>query len=163
MTSISSAREPFLDVGGDSSVDLDRELAPTYIASPKRWFILFAFSLTSFAQSLTWITYSPIADCTKAYYHIADSEVDLLLNWGSIIFVPAFFPVMFISEISPRKALRRLTMTTCVCVLLCAVLRLMPIWFKLDPHSNGYDSFSRLVLLVFVVLPSAVVLLHLSP
>jgi sugar phosphate permease len=35
-----------------------------------------------------WLTFSPIARQAEVYYNITESTVDLLLNWGPIVFIP---------------------------------------------------------------------------
>jgi hypothetical protein len=61
---------------------------PAYIVYPHRFYVLFVFSLLAFNQCLMWLTFSPIARQAEVYYNITESTVDLLLNWGPIVFIP---------------------------------------------------------------------------
>lgn len=69
-----------------------------YKVYPARFLILFSFCLATFTQCLVWITFSPIVAEAGEYYSIDASTVDLLLNWGPIIFIPVTFPMMWIAQ-----------------------------------------------------------------
>ena len=66
-----------------------------------RWHVLLIFSYLSFLQCLVWFTFSSVPDAVKSYYpSMTDSEIDLLLNWGPIIFIPALFVVAWMQNLS---------------------------------------------------------------
>ena len=67
----------------------------TYRLYPQRFYVLFVFSLLSFNQNVIWLTFSPIARNAEKYYGMSEATVDLLLNWGSIIFIPCL-PLTYI-------------------------------------------------------------------
>ncbi len=70
-------------------------ITPVYVLYSHRFYVLFVFSFLAFNQNLIWLTFSPIARSAEAYYNITDATVDLLLNWGSIIFIPCL-PLTYI-------------------------------------------------------------------
>lgn len=63
----------------------------------KRWYILLVYSLVATLQSLVWGTFSVSPKQMKAHYPgLTEAGIDLLLNWGSIVFVPTIFPASMI-------------------------------------------------------------------
>jgi hypothetical protein len=79
-----------------------------------RFYILGSFMLTSLNQCLFWLTYSPITQESQAYYGISGATVNLLLNWGPIVYVLVILPVMTLA--ARPNGLRS-------CVLLAASLQ----------------------------------------
>ena len=64
-------------------------------AEKKRWYILAIFCITYISQSNSWFTFSSIPDQVTDYYHLGARKsgkinpvIDLLLNWGPIMFLP---------------------------------------------------------------------------
>lgn len=111
--------------------------AEEYTLYRRRWYILASFSLLSFQQCLFWITYSPVAQATEKYYNVGQATVDLLLNWGPIVFVPVLPCV--VRAAAHRESLPRLVRTGALLCALAAVLRLVPTWMPetfLGEHAN---------------------------
>ncbi|CAF3723198.1 unnamed protein product, partial [Adineta steineri] len=90
-----------------------QSITPAYVLYPHRFYVLFAFSFLAFNQCLIWLTFSPIARSTQIYYGISESTVDLLLNWGPIIFIPCL-PLTYIL-LNKHHGIRR-------CVILLAIV-----------------------------------------
>jgi len=111
-----------------------------YRVYPARFLILFTFSLISFNQSLFWLTFSPISDLAESYYNVSVNTVNLLLNWGPIIYIPCQFASFWISSI--KGGLRKtvlLSSTTCT-IAMC--LRVVPnlLW-----HSDSEEFRSNAI------------------
>ena len=87
---------------------------PKFKVYRTRFYILGAFMLTSLNQCLFWLTYSPITQETQAYYGISAATVNLLLNWGPIIYLVVILPAMTLAAKS--NGLRK-------CVMLAASLQ----------------------------------------
>ena len=107
---------------------------PVYIVYPQRFYVLFVFSFLSFNQNIIWLTFSPIARNTEAYYHINEATVDLLLNWGSIIFIPCL-PLTFILLNRPN-GLRHCVMLVATIEFLAALSRILPSIIVKSSDSN---------------------------
>jgi hypothetical protein len=62
--------------------------------TPLRFYVVGVFSAMSFLQGLAWFTFNSVPGPTREYYggNLSTFELDLLLNWGSIVFV-VFLPV----------------------------------------------------------------------
>ena len=99
-------------------------MKPAYVVYPQRFYVLFVFSLLAFNQCIIWLTFSPIARSVKAYYHISDSTVILLLNWGPIIFIPCL-PLTYVLLNKPN-GLRKCVLVLAITDFLGAALRLVP-------------------------------------
>jgi hypothetical protein len=71
----------------ETTIETQSEVTPrdtsVYLVYPRRFYVLFVFSLLGFNQSLMWLTFSPIARNAEVYYNITVDTIDLLLNWGS--------------------------------------------------------------------------------
>ena len=119
-----------------SSVGSDS--APSeYVLYRARFLILFTFSLLSFNQSLFWLTFSPISDSAMAYYNIDTPTVNLLLNWGPIIYLPLQFVTFYIS--SARGGLRKIVLCSSTLCLVAMILRLVPNWLW-SPDSDNFRT-----------------------
>ena len=101
---------------------------------PQRFWVLFVFAFLSFNQCMFWLTFSPIAKCTEDFYHIDEATVDLLLNWGPIIFLPTLPLIYFI--LNTRRGLRK-------CVLIYAILSFIATFIRLIPSVIISPSDSR--------------------
>jgi hypothetical protein len=84
---------------------------------------------------LVWITYSPIADCSKLYYDISDKTVQLFLLYAPLLYVVALPSALIIAEKSPAKGLRRLMVVSTGLVLATCIVRLLPMWLGADSTS----------------------------
>jgi sugar phosphate permease len=84
-----------------------------------------------------WLTFSPIAESTEAYYKISEATVDLLLNWGPIIFIP-FLPLTSILLNRPN-GLRHCVIILAITDFLAALSRIVPslILKSTDPNFNS--------------------------
>ncbi len=58
-----------------------------YVLHRRRFYVLGVFSFLSFNQCAFWIPFSPVSPSTQIYYGIPSTTVDLLLNWGPIVFI----------------------------------------------------------------------------
>jgi FLVCR family MFS transporter len=112
---------------------------PAYIVYPQRFYVLFAFSFLSFNQCLIWLTFSPIARNAEPYYHISEATVDLLLNWGPIIFIPCL-PLTYIL-LNKHHGLRRCIIIVAIVDFLAALVRVIPIIIT-SPSSPNFSSIS---------------------
>ncbi|KAK2180634.1 hypothetical protein NP493_434g00008 [Ridgeia piscesae] len=63
--------------------------SPGYRVYKKRWLILAVVALLNVSNGMLWITFSPIADVTAAYYGVGDMAV----NWLSLIFLVVCIPL----------------------------------------------------------------------
>ena len=97
---------------------------PVYIVYPRRFYVLFVFSFLTFNQCLIWLTFSPIARNAEDYYNITEATVDLLLNWGPIIFIPCL-PLTSILLNMPN-GLRYCVIILAITDFLAALVRIIP-------------------------------------
>ncbi|CAF4562900.1 unnamed protein product [Rotaria sp. Silwood1] len=108
-----------------------------YKVYSSRFYVLFVFSLLAFNQCTIWLTFSPIARNTENYYNITEATVDLLLNWGPIIFIPCL-PLTSILLNQPN-GLRYCVIVLAVTDFLAALSRVLPsviITSSSDPNFN---------------------------
>ena len=92
---------------------------------PQRYYLMFLFalvSLVSYNQNVVWVTYSPISTETQTYYMVDASGVNLLLNWGPILYIMATPFVMTLAQNELRPV-----------VLLAAVLRFLSGMVRIVP------------------------------
>lgn len=108
----------------------------------EKWYILLAFSVLVFSQCMTWITYGTVPTTTRQYYGISVHQLDLLINWGSILYVVMAIPMMVV--ISSPRGLAYSVRLSAILVLLSNVLRCLPSLFfppkQLDPQSLSSSS-----------------------
>lgn len=90
-----------------------------------RFYVLFVFSLLAFNQCTIWLTFSPIARNAETYYHISEATIDLLLNWGPIIFVP-ILPLTSIL-LNRHNGFRHCVIILAIADFIAAVLRVVPL------------------------------------
>ena len=104
---------------------------------PARFLILFTFSLLSFNQSLFWLTFSPISDEAEAYYDVDVNTVNLLLNWGPIIYIPCQFITFWIASV--HGGLRKVVLCSSTLCTVAMLLRLIPnlLW---SPTSDTFRA-----------------------
>lgn len=105
----------------------------------EKWYILAAFSVLGISQCMTWMTYGTFPESTYGYYNIGTSELDLLLNWGPIIYVFAAIPVMAL--ISSPRGLRNSMRVGVILVLLANISRCIPTFF-IRVGKSHHDSSS---------------------
>ena len=122
--------------------NVDHALALTssvYQLYPRRFYVLFVFSFLAFNQCLFWLTFSPIARSAEDYYHISEATVDLLLNWGPIIFIPCL-PLTYILLNKPN-GLRRCVLLLAFTGFLSTILRVIPSIIT-SPSSPHFSSIA---------------------
>ncbi|CAF3386010.1 unnamed protein product [Rotaria socialis] len=112
---------------------------PVYVLYTQRFYVLFIFSFLAFNQCLIWLTFSPIARSTEVYYGISEATVDLLLNWGPIIFTPCL-PLTYIL-LNKHNGLRRCILLLSIVDFLAALVRILPIVIT-KPSSPNFSSIS---------------------
>jgi hypothetical protein len=112
---------------------------PAYVLYPQRFYVLFVFSFLAFNQCLIWLTFSPIARNTEAYYKITDSTIDLLLNWGPIIFIPCL-PLTYVL-LNKHHGLRRCVILLAITDFAAALVRVIPIVIT-SPSSPNFSTIS---------------------
>lgn len=114
-------------------------LSVNYRLYRSRFYVLFVFCFLSFNQCSFWLTFSPISRTAQKYYHISESTVNLLLNWGPIIFIPCL-PLAYIllNKVNGlQKSVRILALTG----FLSTSIRLLPSFLPVetDPISSSFS------------------------
>jgi len=71
----------------------------------RRWYILLIFSLVAVLQDTIWNTWGPIDHTAVVMYGWSDKLVALLANYGSILYIVAFIPMVWILGYSVRVAM----------------------------------------------------------
>lgn len=137
------------------SISMDHQVAPPaggWTLYAERWYLLFAFSLTTFSQCLFWITFSPVTDETSQWLSTSKYNVDLLLNWGPIIFIPVTPLSIWLAERPGglRLCVRAAAWMTASCVLLRCVVCLWPATF-LAPQGGSFDAGLALLHLAQII------------
>lgn len=123
-----------------------------YPVYQRRFYVLFIFSFLAFNQCLFWLTFSPISQSTQNYYRVNESTVNLLLNWGPIIFIPCL-PLAYVL-LNKRHGLRKTVMLLAVTDFIAILLRVLPT--IIVPSSNPYfTSISLLFIHVGQILNAA--------
>ena len=124
----------------DSAAPVDRdEETSVYRVYPQRFWILFVFGFLTFNQCMFWLTFSPIASSTQSYYKISEATVDLLLNWGPIIFLPSL-PLTYLL-LNTRRGLRVCVITFAIVSLIATLIRLIPS-LTTSPSSPRFHAFA---------------------
>ena len=95
-----------------------------YRVYPQRFWVLFVYGFLVLNQCMFWLTFSPIASSTQSYYNVSEATVDLLLNWGPIIFLPSL-PVAYLM-LNTRRGLRTCVITFAIVSLIATLIRLIP-------------------------------------
>lgn len=94
------------DARGDAGKSLDDYTDVRAAAGPpepRRWYILFAYGLFAMCQGLVWGTFSTVPDATIAALspNVDSDDIDFLLNWGPIAYVPTVIIPMMLMEQGP--------------------------------------------------------------
>ena len=71
----------------------------------RRWYILALFSLLAMLQDTIWNTWGPIDHTAKILYGWSDDLIALLANYGSIMYIAAFLPAIYVLEKNLRQAM----------------------------------------------------------
>ena len=109
----------------DPTLD-DREHAttPLYRTYKRRWYILALFSALACHQCFIWNTWGPISSAVKFAYGWSDSDVAMMANWGTIMFVLFALPLSFFLE---ELGLRRIVLIVSVVSALGTATRAVPL------------------------------------
>uniref|UniRef100_A0A7E4VYZ2 MFS domain-containing protein n=1 Tax=Panagrellus redivivus TaxID=6233 RepID=A0A7E4VYZ2_PANRE len=102
------------------SANMDAE-ADTYIAYPKRWFILAVVVLLNFSNAMTWITYAPISYFTKEYFGNTNAPT-FYNSVFMVLSIPCGFAAMWSID---KHGLRTGCLIGVVCNLIGNVLRVL--------------------------------------
>ncbi|CAF1034019.1 unnamed protein product [Rotaria sordida] len=122
---------------------------PPYVLYSQRFYVLLIFSFLSFNQCLIWLTFAPIARSTEAYYKISEATVDLLLNWGPIMFIPCL-PLTYIL-LNKHHGLRRCIVLLSITDFIATLVRIIPIIIT-TPSSPNFSRISLVFLHVGQIL-----------
>jgi hypothetical protein len=77
------------------------ELLPTPAPSRARWWVLFLTCLMSAMQCAQWSWPGPIAGSLQALYGLDAAAIQLLLNWGPIMYLATSLPYAWAMRRSP--------------------------------------------------------------
>lgn len=128
-------------------------LAPsTHRVYRRRFYVLLVFSFLTFNQCLFWLTFSPISKSSQSYYRISEATVNLLLNWGAIIFIPSLPLAYFL--LNKRNGLRRTVIIIAIAGLVAALLRAIPS-FATSPSNPRFTTIALPFLHVGQILNAA--------
>ncbi len=124
-----------MNVPGKSNIN--QSALGDYKVYSTRFYILLSFSLVSFCQGLLWLSFSPIAATTKAYYGLCktpaecndeqgpgQTDIDLFLNWGPIIYCLTTVPTVWLA--TTQQALRKITLLSVFLEIGCVAMRAFP-------------------------------------
>jgi hypothetical protein len=98
------------------------------------------------------LTFSPISQSTQIYYHINESTVNLLLNWGPIIFIPCL-PLAYILLNKPH-GLRKTVILLAIADFIAISLRIVPT-ILISPSNPYFTSISLLFIHIGQILNAA--------
>ena len=118
----------------------------------RRFYVLFIFAFLSFNQCLFWLTFSPISQSTQTYYRINESTVNLLLNWGPIIFIPCL-PLSYIL-LNKKYGLRKTVLLLVITDFIAMLLRILP-KIIVSPSNPYFTSISLLFIHIGQILNAA--------
>ena len=95
---------------------------------PERFEVLLLFSLLSLSQASAWNFFGPISGPCEDVYGWGGSTIAWLANAANIAML---FSVPMSSKAAIRFGLRGATCGCTVLVVVCTVLRIIPIWLRL--------------------------------
>ena len=107
-----------------------------YRVYPQRFWVLFVFAFLSFNQYMFWLTFSPIALSAEKYYQITEATIDLLLNWGPIIFLPTLPLIYFL--VHTHHGLKKCVLIFAILLLIATIIRLIPSIILSPSDQNFY-------------------------
>lgn len=103
-----------------------------------RFYVLGVFSFLAFNQCLFWLTFSPISQNTQRFYKISESSVNLLLNWGPIIFIPCL-PLAYLL-LNQQHGLRKSVIILAVADFIATFVRILPLVLLSPLESSSWIS-----------------------
>ena len=87
----------------NESANDDEKTDKTYIAYPKRWFILFLFVVYSASNAFNWLDLVIISNVLEKYYNVST----MAITWTSMIYMAVYIPLIFPATwLLQRKGLR---------------------------------------------------------
>ncbi|CAF0831826.1 unnamed protein product [Rotaria sp. Silwood1] len=104
---------------------------------PQRLWVLFIFAFLTLNQTMFWLTFSPIAGSAQKFYNISEATVDLLLNWGPIIFLPTL-PFVYLL-LNTHHGLRKCVLIFAIVPVIATSLRLLPLIITSPTSPNFHD------------------------
>ena len=111
-----------------------------YKVYSSRFYVICIFSLLAFNQCAIWLTFSPVARNAEAYYNISEATVDLLLNWGPIIFVPSLPATCAL--LNRPSGLRYCVIILAVTDFIAALFRILPSIITMATTNTGASSIA---------------------
>ncbi|XP_062502430.1 solute carrier family 49 member 4 homolog isoform X1 [Corticium candelabrum] len=101
-----------------------------------RFYVLSVFCCFAFCQTAVWMTFSSVPKFTESVYNVGKGEVDLLLNWGSIMFVPSVVISSWI--LTTRNGLKRTAILGFLLTFLGSLVRLVPTFIPGTFRKSAY-------------------------
>jgi len=134
---------PYQDVEFAASWPVGRDAYRVY---KRRWWVLFVFCLLALGQSMVWISFSPITKMTMAYYNCSETQVDLLLSWGTVWYLAA---APFAAKWgNTPQGLRRMMLAAAWLIAAATVLRLVPEVIdkeRMHPHALWFLHVAQIL------------------
>lgn len=119
------------------SIDQLIDESNSYRVYRRRFWVLFVFFFLTFNQCMFWLTFSPIPTQTIDFYKTSEANVDLLLNWGPIIFLPAL-PLIYLL-LNIHQGLRKCMLLFAIIPVIATILRLIPLMITSWTKPNFHD------------------------
>ncbi|CAF1228496.1 unnamed protein product [Rotaria magnacalcarata] len=104
---------------------------------PQRFWVLFIFALLAFNQTMFWLTFSPIAGPSRIFFNISEATIDLLLNWGPIIFLPTL-PFVYLL-LNTHHGFRKCVRIFAIVPVVATLLRLFPLIIVSSTSEKFHD------------------------
>ncbi|XP_034755253.1 feline leukemia virus subgroup C receptor-related protein 1 [Etheostoma cragini] len=153
-------REAMLPNGGGGEPEEKQGTKLETKLYPRRFAVLFVFSMYSLVNAFQWIQYSIIANVFTRYYGVTNDKVDWLSIVYMVVYIPLIFPATWLLD---RKGLR-------LTALLGAGLNCIGAWLKcasVSPELFGVTVTAQVVCSVAQVfilgLPSRVASVWFGP
>ncbi|KAA8582903.1 hypothetical protein FQN60_015449 [Etheostoma spectabile] len=153
-------REAMLPNGGGGEAEEKQGTKLETKLYPRRFAVLFVFSMYSLVNAFQWIQYSIIANVFTRYYGVTNDKVDWLSIVYMVVYIPLIFPATWLLD---RKGLR-------LTALLGAGLNCIGAWLKcasVSPELFGVTVTAQVVCSVAQVfilgLPSRVASVWFGP
>ncbi|CAF3291679.1 unnamed protein product [Rotaria sp. Silwood2] len=108
----------------NSTVAIVKSELDVYILYRRRFYVLGIISFLTFNQCVFWLTFSPASPSTQKFYGISSTTVDLLFNWGPIIFIPCL-PLTYLF-LNRRNGLRHTVILLALAGFIATFLRVLP-------------------------------------
>lgn len=65
----------------------------------RRWYILLIFSLVASLNNVVWNCWTPIQGTSKIVFGWTSTDIDLLVDWGSVSYVIAVAPLAWLLDV----------------------------------------------------------------